>query len=266
MGKTTKSNTKRFEQSVKALIRDELDQELEDKLAITDYEDTFIKAAIPSGQVFNNQGSFYRLLAPIEQSTTAEAGRKYNTRIGNEISLKHLDLNGYLSYAYNQVGASSAPQNVKLAVRVMIVRAKKYGQYAVALDDMPTDVLLQTSSDAAGNVGAFTGAPLDSFSAINRDAFAVRYDKTFYLNAPTITYGVTSTDTTQIPSALKMFKHKINFGKNGLKLTYSNTAATEPENFPYFMVIGYSSMSAGSVPGDSLVRMSMFSKATYQDA
>lgn len=259
------SNSKRFERSVKQIVRKELDEELEDKLAIVSYEDKGLTANIPSGLVFNDQGSFYRLLAPVEQSTTAEAGRKYNTRIGNTINLKHIDLNGYLSYAYDSVG-TNAPQNNKLAVRVMIVRAKKYGQYDIALDDMPTDVLLQTASNASGNVGGYAGDPLDSFASINRDAFAVRYDKVFYLNAPVITYGATSTNTTTIPSALKMFKHRLTFGKNGLKLTYSNTDASEPENFPYFMIVGYSSMTTNAIPGDSLVRMSMFSKATYQDA
>lgn len=257
--------SKRFEKNVKDIVRKELDEEIEDKLAIISYEDKGLTAAVPSGQVFNNQGTFYRILAPVAQSTTAEAGRKYNTRIGNEIRLKHIDLNGYLNYAYDSVGTSS-PQNSKLAVRVMIVKAKKYGQYDIALDDMPTDVLLQTSSDAAGNVGPYTGTPLDSFSSINRDAFSVRYDKVHYLNAPVITYGATSTNTTPIPSGLKMFKHRLSFGKNGLKLTYSNTGSTEPENFPYFCIFSYSSMVTNVIPGDSLVRMSMFSKATFQDA
>lgn len=260
------TNSKRFERSVKQIVRKELDEELEDKNAIVSYQDTFIKAPIPSGAVFNNQGNFFRLLAPIEQSTQGEAGRKYNSRIGNEITLKHLDLNGYLSYSYATTGATSNYQNAKLAVRVMIVRAKKYNQYDIALDEMPTDMLLTTASNTSGNVGSFTGLPLDSFSAINRDAFAVRYDRVHYLNAPTITYGTTSTDTVAVPSSNKIFKHRLTFGKNGLKLNYSNTNATEPENFPYFMVIGYSSMSGSSAPGNSLVRMSLFSKAVYQDA
>ena len=253
------------EAQVKALIRDELDQELEDKHAIVSYEDKGLNAAIPSGLVFNDQGNFYRLLAPIEQSQTGEAGRKYNTRIGNEINLKRLDIKSYLSYAYPTTGATANYQNAKLAVRVMIVRAKNFGQYDKALDDMPTDLLLQTSSAAAGHVGAYTGSPLDSFSAINRDAFAVRYDRVHYLNAPTITYGATSADIVAVPSKSVLWEHSIKFGKNGLKLHYSNTGATEPD-FPYFMIIGYSSMSGGSVPGNGLVRMSMFSRATYQDA
>lgn len=253
------------EAQVKALIRDELDQELEDKHAIVSYQDKGLNAGIPSGLVFNDQGNFYRLLAPIEQSQTGEAGRKYNTRIGNEINLKRLDISSYLSYTYPTIGATSNLQNQKLAVRIMIVRAKNFGQYDKALDDMPTNLLLQTSSAAAGHVGSYDGEPLDSFSSINRDAFAVRYDKVHYLNAPTITFGATSTDTSSVPSKSVMWQHSIKFGKNGLKLKYANTTATEPD-FPYFMIIGYSSMSAGTIPSNGLVRMSMFSRATYQDA
>lgn len=264
-GRWPKPTSKTFEKEVKKIVRNEIDDDLEDKCAIVSYEDKSLTASIPSGLVFNDQGSFYRLLAPVSQSTTSEAGRKYNTRIGNEITLKHIDLHGYLNYAYDSVG-TSAPQNAKLAVRVMIVKAKKYGQYDVALDAMPTDVLLQTSSNASGNVGGYAGNPLDSFATINRDAFSVRYDKVHYLNAPTITYGTTSTNTTTNPSALKMFRHRMNFGKNGLKLTYSNTDASEPENFPYFMIVGYSSMVTNVIPGDGLVRFSMFSKASFQDA
>lgn len=264
MAPSKQNNSKRFEKSVKALIRDELDQELEDKHAIVSYEDKGLNAGIPSGLVFNDQGNFYRLLAPIEQSQTGEAGRKYNTRIGNEINLKRLDLSSYLSYAYPTSGTANY-QNAKLAVRIMIVRAKNFGQYEKALDDMPTNLLLQTSSVAAGHVGPYDGSPLDSFSSINRDAFAVRYDKVHYLNAPVVTFGATSTNTSSIPSKSVLWQHSIKFGNNGLKLKYANTTATEPD-FPYFMIVGYSSMSGATIPGNGLVRMTMFSRATYQDA
>ena len=257
-----------FDTKVKNIVRKQLEEEIEEKHAITEYESIFMKSAIPVGVVLNGQGNYFKILPEIDQSVTGEAGRAYNTRIGNEINLKSIDLNGYLSYA-NSNAAQTDYENAKLAVRVMILRAKDSNDQELVFDDMPTDSLLRFGNQAAsGTSGAtnFSGFPLDSFRDINRDTFSVRYDKVFYLDAPVLLPGSTAPDLSVVPSRSKMFRHKLQFGKNGLKLKYSVQQDVNPNNFPYFMVVGYTSMSSTGTPSDNLVRMTLSCVGTYTDA
>ncbi len=260
-------NSKRFEKSVKTIVRKELNEEIEEKHAITEYVDVFCKRAIPSGTVLNGQGNFFKILPEIDQSVTGEAGRAYNTRIGNEINLKEIDIKGHISYA-NSNAAQTVYQNGKLAVRVMILRAKAINDQELLFDEMPTDTLIRFGSQGAGTangVGSFGGFSLDAFRDLNRDTFAVRYDKIIYLDAPVILPGATQPDVTVVPSRSRLFSHKLKFGQNGLKLKYSAQADVNPNNFPYFMVVGYSSMSSGSPPDDNLVRATISCVGTYTD-
>jgi len=121
---------------------------------------------------------------------------------------------------------------------------------------------------ATGNNGPrpFQGFPLDPFRAINRDTFSVRYDKVHYLDAPVILPGSTQPDVTVVPSRSKLFSHKLKFGKNGLKLKYSTSTDLNPNNFPYFMLVGYGTMSGTGRPNDDLVSMTMSCVGTYTDA
>ncbi len=253
---------------VKDIVNEELKEEIEEKHAITEYESIFLKRSIPQGVVLNGQGNFFKILPEIDQSVTGEAGRAYNTRIGNEINLKSIDLNGYLSYA-NSNAAQTDFENAKLAVRVMILRAKAINDQELLFDNMPTDTILRfgaqtaTSGNGATN---FSGFPLDCFRDINRDTFSVRYDKVYYLDAPVILPGSSQPDVTVVPSRSRMFREKIRFGKNGLKLKYSAQADVNPNNFPYFMVVGYTSMSSTGQPDDNLVRMTLSCVGTYTDA
>ena len=188
-----KPNTKRFVKSVQEIVQKELKEEIEEKHAITEYESIFMKSAIPAGVVLNGQGNFFKILPEIDQSPVGEAGRAYNTRIGNEIKLKEINLNGYLSYA-NSNAAQTVYENAKLAVRIMILRAKDSNDQELVFYDMPTDTLLRfgNQSATAGNGATnFSGFPLDSFRDINRDTFTVRYDKVIYLYAPVILPGST---------------------------------------------------------------------------
>ena len=113
-----------FEKSVKKIVQDELKEETETKHAITDYNAVNIQRAIPSGVVLNGQGNFFKILPEIDQSPTGQAGRAYNTRVGNEISLKGIDLMGAINYA-NSNAAQTDYENAKLAVRVFIVSYTK---------------------------------------------------------------------------------------------------------------------------------------------
>ncbi len=271
--KASPRNTKRFEKSVKKFVLEELKEEIEEKHAICEYQNIGIDRAIPSGQVFNAgssgaTGNFYKILPEIEQSATGEAGRAYNTRIGNEIKLKSIDLHGYLSHADDATSDISYP-NAKLAVRVMILKAKEINDGEVLFNNMPTDTLLRFGNfQATGGNGPspFSGFVLDPFRDINRDTFAVRYDKTFQVNAPVLITGVTNTTAGVIPSTTKIWRHKLNFGERGLKLKYSAQTDLEPNNFPYFLCVGYSSTTGTSAPENDKCRMTLSCVGTYTDA
>ncbi len=252
---------------IKTIVREQLDDELEQKHGITDYGAVSIKSVIPSGVVLNGQGNFFKILPEIQQSTTGNAGAAYNERIGNNINLKEIDIHGYLSY--NGVFASQTDlENAKLAVRVMILRAKEANDSELLFDNMPTDTLLRfgTQSGSAAGATEYDGFLLASFRDINRDTFAVKYDKVHYLNASVFSPGTSGVDLSVAPSSLKLFRHKLRFGKNGLKLQYSTQADVNPNNFPYFMVIGYSSMSGATKPDDNLVSCTLSCIGKYTDA
>ncbi len=271
--KTTKRATKSSDAVKRAQIKSVLNGMIEKKHAITEYADVFVNRAIPSGVVLNSgvagaTGNFFKILPEIDQSVTGEAGRAYNTRIGNEITLKEIDIRGHISYA-NSNAAQTVYQNGKLAVRVMILRAKEVSDQSLLFANMPTDELIRFGNQAAGSangVGSFGGFSLDSFRDINRDVFSVRHDEVIYLDAPVILPGGTQPDVTVVPSASKLFNHKLRFGANGLKLKYGQQSDVNPNNFPYFMVIGYSSMSSGTQPDNDLVRATISCVGTYTDA
>ncbi|AXH74568.1 MAG: capsid protein [Cressdnaviricota sp.] len=263
---TKQRNSKRFEKSVKAIVHKELTQELEEKHAITEYSNVPILPSIPTGVVLNGQGNFFKLMPEIFQSSTGAAGSAYNERVGNEINLKEVDINGFLNFGPASI-AGVDYKNAKLAVRVMILRAKEVNDQELLFDNMPTDGLIRFGEQATGAGGPvqYVGLPLDSFREINRDTFSVRYDKVHYLNAPATIVGTTSVTTSNVPSGLKMIKHKLTFGK-GLKLKYSASTDTQANNFPYFMVIGYSSMSQNAVPDNNLIQATFQMRSRYTDA
>lgn len=259
------SNSKRFEKRVKELVHRELEDELEQKIAIQEYPEFVPNRDIPSGNVAAS-GNFYKLLPPIQQSVTGDAGAKYNMRVGNEINLKSIDIDGFLNFRYPIIDSSIGYQDAKIAVRIMIVRAKQFNDTSKAFADMPTNVLLRNGSALTQNVGPFNGNVLDSFRDINRDAFAVRYDKVHYVNAPVDIAGLTSVDLGVNPSSLKLFRKRITFGKKGLKLTFSNQTDNNAENFPYFLMVGYTSMVNSALPSQGLVSMNLCCVSKYTDA
>ncbi len=260
-------NSKRFEKSVKKIVTQQLSQELEEKHAITEYSNVPLLPEIPFGVVLNGQGNFFKLMPEIFQSTTGGAGSAYNERIGNEINLKELEINGFLNFGPAAITGVDY-KNAKLACRVMILRAKEVNDQELLFDNMPTIGLIRYGEQATGAGGPvpYFGLPLDSFREINRDVFSVRYDKVHYLNAPATLAGATSVTTSNVPSGLKMIKHTMKFGKNGIKLKYSGSTDTQANNFPYFMVIGYSSMSQNAVPSDNLIQATFQMRSKYTDA
>lgn len=261
-----KTQKQTLDKKVKKIVQKELADEIEDKHALIDYTNVPINAAIPSGVVFSGQGNFFKLLPDIEQSTTGEAGRAYNTRIGNEINLKSIDILGMINFRFPTATAVEY-KNAKVAVRVMILRSKEINDSNVLFDNMPTDTLIRFGTvGLSSGPTSFNGNSVDPFRSINRDTFSVRYDKVFYIDAPVLLQGTASVeDIPLIPSKSRMFRHKLTFGK-GLKLKYSASTDVQANNFPYFMVVGYGSQATSEVPADDLVGINMSVVGSYTDA
>ena len=59
-------NSKRFVKNVKAIVQEELKDEIEEKHAITEYADVLCQRAIPSGAVTNGAGNFFKILPEID--------------------------------------------------------------------------------------------------------------------------------------------------------------------------------------------------------
>lgn len=239
---------------VKEIVRKAIANETEMKYAIAQYNNVDLKAEIPYDAVINGGGNFFKLMPNVAQSTTGGAGSAYNERVGNEIMLKEIDIRGFLNYkAANVVG--TAYKNAKIACRVMILRCKEATDPILLFNNMPTDKLIRFGDNTTGAGGptSYDGFPLDSFRDLNTDLFSVNYDKVHYLNAPATLAGSSSVTTSNVPSGMKMIDHKIKFGKNGLKLCYSLSTDEQANNFPYFMVIGYSSLTQPLVPDDDII-------------
>lgn len=257
-------NTKRFEKSVKAIVRDELKEEVEEKKALISYDNNTLNANIPSGNV---QASFnyMRLLGPIDQisySQTAGDQGQYNMRIGDEIRLKDLDIKGFVSM--NDLTLAQQ-QNCRIGVRVMILKQRDENTDAGFVSNSHANFLLENGDLATPGPGAFTGRPLNAIQAINRDLYAVRYDKTFYLSQSLISSGTATQNQGPTDKTLRFFSHKMKFGERGLKLKFTEGNSDTPNNFPYVMVVGYTNLVDNSQATNGQVNITMNSVATYTD-
>ena len=269
--------TKGQSKQVKAIAQSVIDNEIEDKEAIFERIERSLVPAIPSGNITalpagrqpnDVNASFYNLLPDITQSDSGKAGRKFNTRIGNEIILKHIHLKGFLEYSQDFTEQALA-KNQKILVRLMVLSQKRSGNYSTAYTNI-SNRMMKTATNADENTGPFTGSAINGVQDINRDVFTQHYSKTFYLTAPTLLQGAGTDPNVDVginPSSIKFINKKLNFGgKTGMKIKFANASANVPENFSPFIVVGYSSLSANQVPSEGLVRMTYNCSAVYQDA
>ena len=270
--KYSKKNTKQMRQVALTVFN----KQAELKEAVVEFQNRRPTAAILTGDVLNavipdqrpngSLSNYYQLLPGIAQSVTGSAGRKYNTRIGNEIILKSIHVQGILNYQL-QSAAGVLPQNHKILVRFMILSQKRSGNFTTAFTNI-SNRMLTNGVNADENTGTFNGVALDSIRGINRDVFTVHYEKKFYLDAPVIQQGATDVDLSLVPSLIKFVDKKIYFGgKSGLKLSFANASATVPENFNPFICIGYSSVSTSNLAADDgLLNFAYNCTAQYTDA
>jgi len=264
----TKSSKKCVsEKRVKEIVINELKQELEEKKCLISYDNNTLNANIPSGDV-SSSFNYMRLLGPIDQisfsNTTGDQGQ-YNMRIGDEINLKSLDIKGFVSM--NDLTINQQ-QNCRIGVRVMILKQKDENSDLGFVSNSHANELLENGDLAIPGPSSFTGRPLNLIQSINRDLYTVRYDKQFFLNQSLQIVGTSNVNRSTAGSdqTLKFFRHKLTFGKRGLKLKYSSGNADTPNNFGYVMVVGYTNLVDNAVATNGQVNITMNSVATYTDS
>lgn len=249
--------------AVKDIVRKELRNEIEDKVAVIGQTQVDLDtSAIPNGNV-STSSNIIRIFPAITQGD-----KQYNSRNGNEIRLKHLDVKMLLNFALPDL-STNQNEDSGIGVRVMILKQKDQNSAAGTVFDFQGAKLLENGLSAAtAGPQAFTGETFNLVQKINREQFSVRYDKVHYLDA---TYrqqsgGATAVSQTFLPPTTRLMSKRLTFGKNGLKLTYGDSASQDPTNFPYIMVLGVASTVSGSVPSNNLVRYSYTANAVYTDA
>ncbi len=254
MPNTKGKRGKSFIKKVQAIVRDEIQEESENKVAVLGLTNTPINSAqIPNGDV-SASTNFVKLMPLIQQGLG-----QYNNRVGNEIRLKSLDIKMLMNYDRTFLGAN--PQNASVGVRVMILRQKDENSQQGLIGNFQGDKLMEHGTVINPGPASFTGNTWNLVQKINREQFSVRYDKVFYLDIP-----FQAATGTALPPKSKVMSHTLRFGKQGLKLTFGNAASESPTNFPYVMVLGYASTTSSIVPDDNIIDYSYSASANYTDA
>jgi hypothetical protein len=263
MVKQATAKSKRFEKSVKAIVRDELQEELEDKVAVIGISDVDLDTpSIPNGNV-SASSNVVRIFPLI-----AQGDGQYNQRVGNEIRLKHLDIKMLMNFNLAQL-STNENEDSAIGVRVMILKQKDQGSAVGAIEDFQGNKLLENGLvPTSAGPAQFDGTTFNLLQKINREQFSVRYDKTFYMDAVyrQTTGGATTVSQSFFPPKTKVMSKRLTFGKNGLKLTYGDGGSTDPTNFPYVLVMGYASTVSNATPSNNLIRYSYTANASYTDA
>ncbi len=247
---------------VKTEIRKALNEELEDKVAVIGLSDKDVStSAIPTGDVATST-NFIKIFPNI----TSQLGQ-YNSRDGNEIRLKELDIKMLINFGLSDL-STATNEDSGVGVRVMILRQKDQNSQAGLLSDFQGDKLLENGEIVTPGPSNFAGKTFNLVQNINREQFSVRYDKVFYLDANyrQSSSGATTVSQSFFPPKTAVMQKKLRFGKNGLKLTFGNKASDNPTNFPYIMVLGVASTVSSSVPSNELIRYSYTANARYTDA
>ncbi len=256
-----------FESRVKEIVHNETKDDFEIKKSIIGYDNNTLNANIPSGDV-TSSNNYMRLLGPITQISYGQAAGdqgQYNMRVGDEITLKHVDIKGFVSF--NDLTINQQV-NTRVGVRVMILKQKDENSDLGFVTNSHANMMLEQGLTATPGPSAFTGRPLNCIQSINRELYTVRYDKTFYLSQPL--QFTTGTDVRReagnTEHTLRFFQHKLRFGKNGLKLKFSDGNSDTANNFPYVMVMGYTNLVDSSAATNGQINVSMTSIASYTDA
>lgn len=258
-----RKSSKTFDKKVKQIVATQLSKELEEKTAVIGLQSIPIKSNILSGDM-TSEFNFLRLLPNINKS-----GGNYNSRIGNEIRLKSLNIKMLMQFA---APATVTTDEAQLGVRIMIVRQKDENNYMGAMANLQGNKLIENGAIVTPGPASFSGASINLFQKINRDAFSVKYDKVFYMsrerqeNRGAQEPVQNERNYIAPPSKPVLVDKTLKFGRDGLKLTFADDASAAPMNFPYFVLVGYASTTSSVAQSNNIVEYTYTANALYTDA
>ena len=119
-------------------------------------------------------------------------------------------------------------------IRHQIIRQKE-------IED--ADQVVNQASFATNNLiensGFYAGTLFDYMTQLNKDSFSSKKTirtKLYGVNNIPTTAGSANQNTDGSAGLNKIISYTLRFGKNGKDITYRNSGANTPVNFPYFMM------------------------------
>lgn len=183
-----------------------------------------------------------------------------NQRTGGQILLKKLRIEQVVTGDFS-IGTGSRVST--WLIRDLILRDRSQSASILLADDTNFDYnnLLEVTSPITGTLASY-------LSPVNRNGYAVRQDDRFKINmsvnSPAWPTG------SPLPQGVHTSVKEITFGKNGLKLNYSDNDVLNgtPENFPYFKIVcGCAAQNPQELPGiETNVQFQTVLTAYYTDA
>lgn len=236
--------SKAFARKVRAVIH----KQAESKQAFASLPST----AFNSGM--NNTGDQQNILPTIANGTTD------NSRIGDQLRAQSLVVKGAVVYNPS-IGSFGTYPNTRLAVRMLIVQPKQYGDYTSVTNGFA--VWSQYLLKKGGTTSAFTGTLSDLWAPINTDAITKYYDKIMYINGP---YERTAVGGYQMLGSTKFFNISVRCRNKLLKYDSSISGSLSPSNWAPVLLVGYVHMD-GSAPDSvsTAITCQYDSIFTYED-
>lgn len=222
--KNPKKSNKSFAQKVKAVIH----KQEETKQAF--YKSDVNDALTTFNSYINSAGDMLQVIPNVSKGTSS------NNRIGDELIVQRLTVQGHLRYTPQTTVNDAGRGNI--AVRMMIVSNKIRPSYPdVNTSLSPLSQLLKKG----GTTTAFSGLLSDLYAPINQDLWTKHYNKVIYLNQPMMIQPTTaglSSGFQDLQNIIKFFKIDVKLKK---KLVYDDgiNGGITPTNAGPIMLIGY---------------------------
>lgn len=224
----------------------------------------FMTSATNSLTLFNSginaAGDMLQVLPNISQGTTD------NSRIGDQIIAKKLNIKGYVKLNVNDVMDSLTLPNV--ICRLMVISLKYRSAYP---DSAGSSAPLAALLKKGGTTTNFSGNLSDIYADVNTDLWTVHADRKFYLNQSYVaTPGAApaqSIVSTDVSKTVKFFNINVNCRNKKLLYDGAVTSGLSPTNFAPMLVLGYAYLSGDVIDTVSAnVGLHYISKFDFEDA
>lgn len=221
---STVKPSKTFTKKVKKILH----QQVETKQAFMSLPSTAFNSGITAvGDIQN--------ILPTTTQGTAD-----NARIGDQIKGQRLTVKGAVVYNPS-TGAYGTYPNTRIAVRMMVIQPKQFGDYSSIYNNFSTwsAYLLKKG----GTTTNFSGTLSDLWAPINTDAITKYYDKIMYINGP---YERTAVGGYQMLGSTKFFKINLKLRNKTIKYDQSVSSGLSPTNYAPILLFGYVHMDGSS--------------------